>query len=62
MKSRVTFLVVVECNLGEYPEDQGTEVYQGSYILETKGYSLNKGDVASSIASRISGSAVVSRV
>ena len=59
MKSRVTFLVVVEENLDEYPEDQGTEVYQGSYILETKGYSLDKGDVAFSIASRILGRPVV---
>lgn len=59
MKSKVTFLVVVEYNIDEYPEDQGTEIYQGSYILETKGYSCNKNDVARSIASRISGSAVV---
>lgn len=59
MKSRVTFLVVVEDNLDEYPEDQGTEVYQGSYILETKGYLLDKDDVALSIASRILGRPVV---
>lgn len=59
MKSKVTFLIVVECNLDEYPEDQGTEVHQGSYILETKGYLYDKDAVASSIASRISGSAVV---
>lgn len=59
MKSRVTFLVVVEDNLNEYPEDQGTEVYQGSYILETKGYLLDKDDVAFSIASRILGKPVV---
>lgn len=59
MKSKVTFLVVVECNLDEYPEDQNTDVYQGSYILESKGYLSNKTAVASSIASRISGSAVV---
>lgn len=59
MKSRVTFLVVVECNLDEYPEDQGTEVYQGSYILESKGYLHDKTAIASSVASRISGSAVV---
>lgn len=62
MKNRVTFLIVAECNLDEYPEDQSTEVYQGSYILETKGYSCNKDDVACSIASRISGSAVISHV
>ena len=58
MKSKVTFLIVVECNLDEYPEDQGTEVYQGSYILETDGYLFNKDAVASSIASRISGGVV----
>lgn len=58
MKSKVTFLVVVECNLDEYPEDQNTEVYQGSYILESDGYLYNRDAVASSIASRISGGAL----
>lgn len=59
MKNRVTFLIVVECNIDEYPEDRDTEVYQDSYILETKGYLYNKDAVASSIVSRIPGSAVV---
>ena len=59
MKSKVTFLVVVECNLDEYPEDQNTEVYQGSYILESDGYLHDKTAIASSVASRISGGAVV---
>ena len=59
MKNRVTFLVVVEYNIDEYPEDQFTEVYQDSYILETRGYLYSKDAVASSIASRILGSAEV---
>lgn len=58
MKNRVTFLIVVEYNIDEYPEDQFTEVYQDSYVLESRGYLYSKDDTASSIASRILGSEV----
>lgn len=38
MRNRVTFLIVVETNLDDYPEDQGTEVYKGEFILKTDNY------------------------
>lgn len=38
MKNRVTFLIVVETNLDDYPEDQSTEVYKGEFILKTDSY------------------------
>lgn len=42
MKNRVTFLIVVETNLDDYPEDQGTEVYKGEFICETDSYSMGQ--------------------
>ena len=59
MKNRVTFLVVVEYNIDEYPEDQFTEVCQDSYISEHDGYLSSKDAAASGIASRMLGRPVV---
>lgn len=31
MKNKVTFLIVVETNIDDYPEDQSTEIYKGEF-------------------------------
>lgn len=42
MRNRVTFLIVVETNLDDYPEDQGTEVYKGEFICKTDSYMIGQ--------------------
>lgn len=42
MRHRITFLVVVESNLDDYPEEQDTEVYKGEFICKTDGYVMSR--------------------
>lgn len=38
MKNKVTFLIVVESNIDDYPEDQATEIYKGEFYQTTDHY------------------------
>lgn len=38
MRNQVTFLIVVETNIDDYPEDRGTEIYKGQFYHETDSY------------------------
>ena len=38
MKNKVTFLIVVETNVDDYPEDQATEIYKGEFYHTTDRY------------------------
>ena len=40
MKNKVTFLVVVETNIDDYPEDQSTEIYKGEFYEKLDGFIL----------------------
>ena len=38
MKNKVTFLIVAETNIDDYPEDQSTEIYKGEFYQTTDCY------------------------
>lgn len=53
MRNRVTFLIVVETNIDDYPEDQSTEIYKGEFYHATDRY-LTGAELRSSALNAVS--------